>query len=289
MAVSQLQQLIDVLAFMKKIHICIHDVSGILQMPGLSVDYENRIHSQNFCCLAKSTQAGYDACIECKNRANDRAQRERAGFDGLCAFGLFEAVRPVVIEGKVVCIIYLGNMVLDEGRSRQQLMKSCRETGVPFERMEAVLEDCERALSPAQASQICETLENCIQNLYCLHAQEAADERLQMHWIVEQLKTYADHNYRQSFTLESVCRLHFIHEKYAGGLFKKQIGMTFHEYLNQVRLQRAAELLISSPRKIIDIALSCGFNNVTYFNKKFRQRYGMPPGEYRERNEMGMC
>lgn len=289
MAVSQLQQLIDVLTFMKKIHICIHDVSGILQTPGMSVVYENRIHSQPFCCLAKSTQAGYDACIECKNRANDRAQRQRSAFGGLCAFGLFEAVRPVVIEGKVVCIIYLGNMVQEEEKSRQQLVKSCRKTGAPFDRMEPVLADCERSLSHAQAAEICEALENCIQNLYRMHGEEAADERLQMHWIVDQLKTYADHNYRQSFTLESVCRLYFIHEKYAGGLFKKQMRMTFHEYLNEVRLQRAAELLISSPRKIIDIALSCGFNNVTYFNKKFRQRYGMAPGEYREQRGKGTC
>ena len=46
-----------------------------------------------------------------------------------------------------------------------------------------------------------------------------------------------------------------------GRLFKEKMGMTFHQYCLLLRLQKAEELLLRTPDKIIDIALECGFNN----------------------------
>jgi AraC-like DNA-binding protein len=57
-------------------------------------------------------------------------------------------------------------------------------------------------------------------------------------------------------------------------------GKTFSEFVCEARLQRARRMLASPRfcgRKIADIAFSCGFGDISYFNRKFRERYSASP------------
>jgi AraC-like DNA-binding protein len=69
-----------------------------------------------------------------------------------------------------------------------------------------------------------------------------------------------------------------------------ETGVTFTERVTELRLNRAREML-SDPRhdrlKVIDIALECGFGDVSYFNRCFRQRFGASPVHFRGRNGAG--
>ena len=59
-------------------------------------------------------------------------------------------------------------------------------------------------------------------------------------------------------------------------------GMSFTERVTELRLQRARAMLRAShDAKVIDIALACGFNDVSYFNRCFRRRFGAAPNEFR--------
>ena len=61
------------------------------------------------------------------------------------------------------------------------------------------------------------------------------------------------------------------------------MGCTFHEYLNTLRLTRAAERLCREPEKnVLEIALDCGFPTVTYFNRLFLRQFGKSPTAYRQ-------
>ena len=101
------------------------------------------------------------------------------------------------------------------------------------------------------------------------------------HWAVENIKGYAETYYRNELSLKQLANLYFINEKYIGRLFKKQIGCSFREYLNRIRIEKAAELLINTDMKVIDIAYETGFGNVTYFNRVFASQRGCTPVEYR--------
>ena len=68
---------------------------------------------------------------------------------------------------------------------------------------------------------------------------------------------------------------HFCHR------FKSVTGYTPFAYLNRLRVSKAAELLVVSDVKITEIATSCGFENISYFNRVFRKEMGMTPGAYR--------
>jgi AraC-like DNA-binding protein len=72
--------------------------------------------------------------------------------------------------------------------------------------------------------------------------------------------------------------------RYVQMLFEHE-GTTFTEFVCNERLALARRMLASprsTGRKIADIAYSCGFGDVSYFNRKFRQRFGSAPGELRK-------
>ena len=69
---------------------------------------------------------------------------------------------------------------------------------------------------------------------------------------------------------------HFCHR------FKAVTGYTPFAYLNRIRISKAAERLVVSDDKITEIAVDCGFDNISYFNRVFRREMGMSPSAYRK-------
>jgi AraC-like DNA-binding protein len=65
-------------------------------------------------------------------------------------------------------------------------------------------------------------------------------------------------------------------------LFRRTTGMTFTQFLNRVRLGQAARLLQETDHVISEIAINSGFENLSNFNRRFRERYGRSPREYRK-------
>jgi AraC-like DNA-binding protein len=65
--------------------------------------------------------------------------------------------------------------------------------------------------------------------------------------------------------------------------FAERFGRPFNEVLNRLRVQRAAELLARSDRSLLDVALSCGFQDQSYFTKVFRRHTSQLPRAYRAR------
>ena len=65
----------------------------------------------------------------------------------------------------------------------------------------------------------------------------------------------------------------------SGELFKTPI-----DYLNYYRIESAAEELSASYKSVTDIALSCGFNDLSYFNRLFKRQKNMTPTAYRKKS-----
>jgi AraC family transcriptional regulator len=64
-------------------------------------------------------------------------------------------------------------------------------------------------------------------------------------------------------------------------LFEGLTGATPHQYLLRTRLRQAAERVRTGPAKILDVALDCGFGDVSNFNRMFRAEFGVSPRRYR--------
>ena len=104
--------------------------------------------------------------------------------------------------------------------------------------------------------------------------------RVQHHYINIVLK-YVDEHYQQPISLERVAEVVGLNPVYLSYLFKKVKQVKFSEYINEVRLTKAEELLVNSTYKIGEIAEQVGYNDARYFSSLFKKRTGMSPNDYR--------
>lgn len=100
--------------------------------------------------------------------------------------------------------------------------------------------------------------------------------------VLKEIEREITENYIDNLSLKSLGEKYYINSAYLGQIFKKQYGISFKDYLNNYRIDRAAELLIRSDEKIYLIASAVGFNNTDYFISKFVQLKGITPLQYRK-------
>jgi len=81
--------------------------------------------------------------------------------------------------------------------------------------------------------------------------------------------------------LEALYRLSKVSPEHLSRTIRRHLGKTPTEWINDMRLEHAAYLLGHSNIEILTVAMEYGFNNLSHFYKRFKDRYGMSPGKYR--------
>ena len=94
---------------------------------------------------------------------------------------------------------------------------------------------------------------------------------------------YVENNYMEKITIEDIANEVGLSQSHFMKYFKNTMGTSFVDYLNEYRLTMASRLLISSDSSILAIASEVGFENLSYFNRIFKKRFGQTPREYRRR------
>jgi len=89
--------------------------------------------------------------------------------------------------------------------------------------------------------------------------------------------------YMQNISLKSLSEKYFINSAYLGQLFKKQFGSSFKDYLNSERINVAANLLLSTDKRVYEISEAVGYQSLDYFILKFVSAMGHTPTQYRKR------
>jgi two-component system, response regulator YesN len=99
---------------------------------------------------------------------------------------------------------------------------------------------------------------------------------------VEKALGYIQTHYLESVTLQQVADYVHVSKNYLSILFKKTMSQNFIDYLIDLRIRRAKELLIHPELRIYEVAEQAGFNDVKYFSKLFKKITGLSPIDYRE-------
>ena len=91
--------------------------------------------------------------------------------------------------------------------------------------------------------------------------------------------------YAEPLTSADVARAVGFSPNYLSRKFRGETGIGLHEYMVFVRLQHAAQELLSTADSITTIALRCGFSDSNYFKDSFKKKYGMTPRSYRKNGQ----
>ena len=119
---------------------------------------------------------------------------------------------------------------------------------------------------------ICENMEQLI-----------GDSKSNLSPAIRTAKIFIANNYKQDIGLGDVARVVNLSSVYFSGLFKKEMGENFVDYLNRVRIDAAKVLLKDVRNNIGEIAEQCGFSDTRYFAKIFKRSVGITPSDYRKR------
>ena len=100
---------------------------------------------------------------------------------------------------------------------------------------------------------------------------------------IRQIQNYVQANYQSQISLNDLADKLYLSNAYLSKYIKKNLGMTFMEYLNNVRLFHAVDELMYSDKNLTHIAYDNGFPTSASFTKVFREIYNESPSEYRKK------
>jgi AraC-like DNA-binding protein len=100
------------------------------------------------------------------------------------------------------------------------------------------------------------------------------------------IKRYIVEHYEEELTVKSLARVANINPVYCGALFKRVEKRTISDFINQVRINKAASLLESGEYNVGEVAAKTGFKDIYYFSSTFKRLMGVSPKSYRNKVEV---
>lgn len=94
--------------------------------------------------------------------------------------------------------------------------------------------------------------------------------------------SYVDTHYMENISASSTAERCNVSYSYFSRMFKKNMGRSFTDYLNQYRITKAERLLISTEKSVTEIALETGFSDAGYFIKVFKKQKGLSPRKFKK-------
>lgn len=126
---------------------------------------------------------------------------------------------------------------------------------------------------------------DCLVEHYLVELNPNSGGKLSDEARLQQIFQFVNRNYQDSVSLSQLAEELYVSTSTLSRFFKKQTGMGFVDYLNQIRIHAAAIELVQTDENVTKIAVNSGFSNLSVFNRTFRDHYGMSPTEYRRQGQ----
>lgn len=99
--------------------------------------------------------------------------------------------------------------------------------------------------------------------------------------LLKNILGYISQNYNKKISLNDISKNVDLTPQYICRFFKEMTGYTLSDYINHYRIETSSTLLKVSSLSITDIALECGYENISYFNRVFKRHVGCTPTEFK--------
>lgn len=103
--------------------------------------------------------------------------------------------------------------------------------------------------------------------------------------VINSVKEYIIENYKKNITLDEISSNVFLSSQYLCKIFKENTGTTIIQFLQQIRIEQAIQSILSTDKKISDIAASVGYSDLKHFNSIFKKITGTTPSKMRRFHE----
>lgn len=103
--------------------------------------------------------------------------------------------------------------------------------------------------------------------------------------VIKRAINFIEHNYDQNISLEDVAKVINLSKQYVCNIFKKETGQNLSTYINQIRIEKAKQLLLNPANSNKDIYAMVGYSNQQYFTRVFKKITGMTTSEFKEQQK----
>ncbi len=276
MEYSSLYDLIENLEYGTKLHIGVI-FFGLQRSEKLLLPYDATIHTGRYCWKIKEHPEDAKKCLFCRKTAIQKSVFPGKPFASICLHGVYEYTHPVFIDGRLIGIIFIGN-ILDSAKGKKKILESLGERGLS-NMADELLDTMEHNVDTERCKAMGTLIESYIKLL--LNAEQEAKAKPTEDSVIVDILTFIEENLTSELSIKTIAEIFHYNEKYMGRIFMKSLGCSIRTYICSRRIERAVVLLGESDDSITDIATRLGFENVTYFNRRFRQLLNMTPTEYR--------
>ena len=165
--------------------------------------------------------------------------------------------------------IFLSELMI---QCRNRLIALYPDRALPLPTVAEITAETERN---AYLHDVLENFRECLERVMDALGSSSRDS------VTEEVIQYMHRNYSENLTLENIASLFGYNASYLGKLIRQQTGEGFTSLMDQIRVEKAKELLRETDLKVYEIAARAGYSDVDYFHVKFRKQEGCSPGEYR--------
>lgn len=136
---------------------------------------------------------------------------------------------------------------------------------------------------PMIKAQACELIVLMYRTFFSELSQSAMPVSENILLLIYQSVGYINENYASDLSPYECAKMVNLSYSYYAKVFRAVIGKSFTEYLIDIRLAKAHNILLLTELSVTDVALSCGYRNPAHFAAEYKKRYGITPGETRKR------
>ena len=234
--------------------------------------FEYEIHLPVVCSYLKSNKGTCGRCL--KNKHQLISNKASEPYYACCYAGIEEFVIPIVCDNITVMCVNVSGYRGKLQRSqflKNRISKRCdnRFDNLYSELSENVpsMEEIVKITKPL-VYMVSELYRHCINGMVC----ETHQDRL-----YSAALEYIYNNFMNPITCETVAKSVNYSLSYLRHVFREKCGISVGEFINNVRMNKAAELLKSTGRNITEIAAAVGFDNPNYFSVAFKTKFGVSP------------
>ena len=230
-----------------------------------------------FCSFIQQFEGVFEDCIENDKKAFKKVKNTGEVYIYKCDRGLYEAVAPIYNYGVLSGYLIMGQICDFEQDSKEYLInKTARICG-----------------NRDEAQEICDCVKQIDKNLIYSYINimtvlaEYLTRTNKVHNnnsdLPELIKEYINKNFSKKITLNILSQKFGCCNTTLTKCFKNRYNLSIMEYLLEVRLNKAEELIVNSAKSFKTISGECGFYDQNYFSKTFTAKKGYSPTQYREK------
>ena len=204
-------------------------------------------------------------------------------------------VEHIVIgkDESIICIAYYPRSVLsllcDKAEGMFFICNSTVNLEYSYKKIRNIFQEIVLEYMKQNEQNVCMEWSLLYKLLACLIDEFAISEESQDGHVLsdsvrlQKMIQYIIQNFSRNISLSELAEKMYTSSSTLSRFFKKQTGIYFADYVNQIRMRYAVQGLLYTEESITKIAVDSGFSNLSVFNRLFKKMYGSTPNEYRKK------